>query len=212
MKSLIAFLMIVAFAGTTFAAIGGGVELANIDGTARQQVLDQAAQPAVTEKYEYYDITGSHESELRRQMSVSGIKWDDGKTYDALTTWNVKWNYNYACANDGCKAGSFRTSVDITFRYPRWLRPPDASAELIAKWDRYMANLIVHENGHRDMAVQQTADLAVAVSQLPPAPSRAELDRLIETLASERMAKMNADEKQYDVTTIHGATQGAVFP
>ena len=99
-------------------------------------------------------------------MSQNGIKWDDGKTYDALTTWNVKWNYGYDSSATGCVAQAFNATVDITFRYPRWIRGNDAVEPLATKWDTYMNNLILHENGHRDMAVQQTADFVRAVTEL----------------------------------------------
>lgn len=210
MNGIITFLAVLAISGTVLAQ--GNVDIASIDKNSRQEVRRQAAHPVVTEKYEYYDIAGSNEKEMRLQMSKNGTKWDDGKVYNALTTWNVKWDYDYNCTAKGCTPDLFKARVAITFRYPRWNRPAGAPEPLATKWETYMANLIFHENGHRDMAVEQTAALAAAVEQLPPAPSRAELDRRIETLVNDRMAKMNADEKEYDVVTIHGATQGAVFP
>lgn len=167
---------------------------------------------SVTEQYEYYPIAGTTETELRQQMTTNGIKWDDGKTYDALTTWNVKWDYDYNCGTLGCVAGDFNATVAITFRYPSWQPTDLAPVTLVEKWDGYMHNLIFHENGHRDMAVQETQDLAAAIAQLPPAPSRRELDRAIEALANTRMAQLNVDERNYDADTIHGTTQGAVFP
>jgi predicted secreted Zn-dependent protease len=204
MKRIILFLM-VAMAGLT-ACGSEGTHASAAPGA------PGGAPVAVTEQYEYYYITGSTETELRQQMATQGIKWDDGKTYDALTTWNVRWDYGYNCGNVGCTAADFNASVAITFRYPSWQRTDTAPQDLAMKWDTYMKNLIVHEVGHRDMAVQQTEELAAAVAQLPPAPSRGELAQQIEALATTKMAKLNADEREYDAITIHGTTQGAVFP
>ena len=171
MKRFILFLM-VAMAGLT--ACGS-------EGTHANAAAPGGGTPvAVTEQYEYYYIAGQTETELRQQMAANGIKWDDGNTYDALTTWNVRWDYAYNCGSFGCIVDDFNASVAITFRYPSWQRNDAAPEDLATKWDSYMKNLILHENGHRDMAVQQTEELAAAVAQLPPAPSRGELARQVE--------------------------------
>jgi predicted secreted Zn-dependent protease len=196
-KGIIVFLMITM---TAFTACGGESAAGN-------------ERVTVNEKYEYYEITGSTESELRQQMGQKGIKWDDGKTYDALTTWNVTWQYDYDCELSGCTAEDFKATVNIVFRYPQWVRDEAGAPEpLMAKWENYMNNLIVHEVGHRNMAVDAVAQMAAAVTELPGTPSRSELDRAVEALTRERMAKMNSEQRTYDDTTIHGTTQGAVFP
>lgn len=211
MKSIMAFLMIAGMGMTAFAG-QDKIDVANIDTNVRLEMMkSRAAKPDVTEKYEYYEIKGDNAGELRREMSRNGIKWDDGKTYDALTTWNVKWDYEYKRTEKGCSTDSFKTTVDIIFRYPKWVQTDSAPETLLTKWNSYMNNLIAHENGHRDMAVQQAADFAHAVAERS-APSCAELDREVDALGHEQMAKLNADEKDYDTTTIHGTTQGAVFP
>jgi predicted secreted Zn-dependent protease len=172
-----------------------------------------SAKVAVNERYEYYAITGATERELRQQMSEKGIKWDDGKTYDALTTWNVTWQYDYDCAFSECTAADFQATVNIVFRYPQWVRDQAATPDALrAKWENYMNNLIVHEVGHRDMAVNAVIAMADEVEQLPAMASRSELDRAVNAFTSGRMAKMNAEQRVYDDTTIHGTTQGAVFP
>lgn len=210
MQRIVVFVMAICIATSAIAA-DENVKLANIEKNIRPGAALGSVVPQVSEQYEYYDIIGQTEKELRRQMSEYGIKWDDGKTYDALTTWSVKWNYGYSTSTAGCMAQPFNATVDITFRYPRWIRGDAAVEPLAAKWDSYMNNLIVHENGHRDMAIQHTADFAAVAAELV-APSCADLDRQIESLGRERMAKLNSEERDYDTTTIHGATQGAVFP
>lgn len=212
MKKIILFLVISAVAATTY-GFESRVNVANIDSDTRVEIIKNGATPpVVNEQYAYYEISGETANELRRQMSRNGIKWDDGNTYDALTTWNVKWDYEYNCSLQGCTADGFKPVVDITFRYPKWARTNAAPEPLAAKWDAYMKNLITHENGHRDMAVEAAAQLSRIVAELPPAPSRTELDRKIEAVTGEWIAKLNTDEKNYDSTTVHGATQGAVFP
>ena len=145
-------------------------------------------------------------------MSEKGCRWDDGKKYDSLTSWHVKWDYGYDRAPQACTPASFRATVEIIFRYPEWVRTDGAPQPLVAKWDSYMKNLINHENGHRDMAVQAAAELSRAVAELPPASNCAELDREVRELCRLRMKKLKENEYEYDAATNHGLTQGAIFP
>ncbi len=168
--------------------------------------------PKVTEQYEYYEIKGTSEKELRDQMCRNGCPFPDGKKYDSVTSWRVKLDYGHDQATQACSADSVRVNVAINFRYPKWIRTDGAPQQLVDKWDEYMKNLVMHENEHRDMAVQAAAELSEAVAALPPASSCAELDREVRSLSRERMEKLDVDEKMLDKTTSHGKTEGAIFP
>jgi predicted secreted Zn-dependent protease len=166
----------------------------------------------VTEKYEYYEVCGSCEETLHCDLKQKCVTWNDGHKYDSLTSWDVKWDHGYDQASETCAINSFRPIVEITFRYPRWKRTDKAPRSLIEKWDQYLKNLITHENGHRDRVVDAANDLSRAVAQLPSSSTCADLDRDVRALFRMRMAKMNKDQREYDETTKHGATQGAIFP
>ena len=211
LKGIIVFILLMTVAATAF-AFEDKVVLANIDKDFHPLLQKREIAPGVTEKYEYYEIRGDSEKTLRSQMIQNNTTWNDGKKYDSLTSWLVKWDYGYDGGPQACSADSFRTTIEITFRFPKWVRTDDAPPALVAKWDGYMEHLITHENGHRDMAVRAAAELSRAVAQLPPAASCADLDREVLVLSRARMKKLNADEKEYDAATSHGITQGAIFP
>jgi predicted secreted Zn-dependent protease len=210
-KKSIFFLLLIAAAATTFAA-EKKFDVASIDTNFRPGIQNRVVTPVVTEKYEYYEIRGASEKELRNQMCRNGCALYDGEKYDSVTTWRWKLNYGYDRTPQTCAVDSFRVALEIDYRYPKWVRGNDAAQPLVDKWDGYMKRLVMHENGHRNLAVDAAAELSRIVAQLPPARSCAELDREVRTLGHERMEKLNADEKSYDETTGHGKTQGAVFP
>jgi predicted secreted Zn-dependent protease len=211
MKKIIFPLLFLTFTATTYAG-DDKVKVASIDKDIPHGIKITVVPPTVTEQYEYYEISGNSEKELRNQMCRNGCTFNDGKKYDSITTWHVKLDYGYDRAPRACTADSIRVTIAINIRYPKWVRTDDAPQPLVEKWDGYMKNLIMHENGHRDMAVEAAAELSRAVAALPPASSCAELDRDVRALSRERMEKLNADETGYDETTSHGKTQGAVFP
>ncbi len=193
-------------------AADDGIAVASIDRDRSARSMTPAAAPAVTEKYEYYEVRGDNEEELRCQMTENGCRWDDGKKYDSVTRWSVKWDYDYGRTPDSCAAESFKATVEVNFRYPQWTHTDNALKTLADKWERYMQNLVIHEKGHRDLAVEAAAELTRAVAGLPPAPTCADIDRNVKALCREHMKKLHEDQKSYDAATVHGVRQGAVFP
>jgi predicted secreted Zn-dependent protease len=203
---LFLFLALPAFAGE------GLFELASVDRDVYRHQERTVLAPELCEKHEYYEITGSAEKELREQMIRKGIAWSDGKKYDSVTSWHVEWAYEHDRSMQSCSAEAFQASVEITIRYPNWVRTDDTPQELMDKWKGYISNLVLHEEGHRDMVVEAVQDITRSVAQLPAAPTCAELDRMVKSLCHERMAKLNDETKWYDIATLHGSEQGAVFP
>lgn len=204
-------LMIAGLAATGFAA-EDRISVASIDKTLPHGVKNAVLQPVVTEKYEYYEVCGCSEKELQCDLKQKCFSWNNGKKYDSLTLWDVKWDHGYDRAPQACSTDSFRVTVDIIFRYPKWARADDVPRPLVEKWERYLQNLVIHENGHRDIVVKAANELSQSVAEFPPAPTCAELDRKVRAMCRERMQKMNDDQKVYDEATGHGVTQGAAFP
>lgn len=208
-KGIIALLFMTA-AGTASAA--DGVAVAYRDANLPLQKKDGPAAPLVKEIFDYYEIKGDSEHDLWRQLRKNGIRWRDGKKYNSVTSWRVKWDFGPDREAKICTVDDFRVNVEIIFRYPKWARTDNAPRPLMEKWDRYMESLILHENGHRDIVAEAADDLSRAVAALPSGFSCEELNRKACDLCCERMRKLKKDEKEYDDLTAHGITQGAVFP
>ncbi len=207
----LAVCLIFAMVAVTASAGDDTVIVANVEKNLSLRKKAAALLPLVTERYEYYDVHGSSENDVLRELRRKGIAWENGKKYESVTSWHVKWNYGYTTGTQTCSADSFQVTVDVVFRYPKWTGTEDAPRTLAEKWDYYMKHLVMHENGHRDMAVEAAAELSRAVSQMSPPRTCAELDQEVRTLSRTRMNKLNDDERHYDEATNHGATQGAIF-
>jgi predicted secreted Zn-dependent protease len=210
-KSLILLLFVTA-APLPVSAADGGIVVAKLDkGTGTRTSVSPVAIPSVTERYEYYEVQGDNAKDVRCDMDRRGCRWDDGRTYDSVTKWSMKWDYDYERSSGSCAARSFRTSVDILYRLPKW-RPSDRAAQpLLVTWEHYVHDLTRHEQGHRDLAVESATELGWAVDALPPASTCADVDRNIQMLSHEFITRLNAQQKAYDQETGHGATQGALF-
>jgi predicted secreted Zn-dependent protease len=201
-------LLFLIFATTAIAA-EDGVKVASID---KEHSLRKYRSPKVIERNEYYEIRGSSEKDLRREMCQNGCTWDDGRTYDSVTSWYWTWDYGTDRTAQTCSVDDFSVILEITSRYPKWVRIGEAPQQLLDKWDGYMKYLTFHEQGHRDKVVDAAAAFSDAVARLPRALNCADLDRQVQVLSSEMMAQLNEAQQEYDADTNHGATQGALFP
>jgi predicted secreted Zn-dependent protease len=211
MKIFFISALIIAFSSATFAVEGGPV-VANIQKEILLPAKNTVIPPVVKEVYEYYEVCGCCETDLKGELKQKCITWKDGRKYDALTSWKMKWDYGHNRAGETCSADSFTVTVNVRYHLPKWVKPADAPRELVEKWEGYTKNLMTHENGHRDRAVDAATELTKAVTELPPAPTCAELDRSVNILSRAQMRKLDEEQLRYDKDTRHGAAQGALFP
>jgi len=181
-------------------------------GNAAPQATSSVEPPVVNEKYEYYEVCGICEKDLQCDLKQKCITWNDGRKYDSVTNWNLKWNYGHTSESDSCRADTFTVTVDVVYKLPKWTPSQAAPSQLVDKWNNFTKNLMTHEKGHRDLAVAAAQELTRAVAELPPARTCADLDKEIQALSREKMKSLNENEQEYDVTTDHGRKQGAVFP
>lgn len=87
-----------------------------------------------------------------------------------------------------------RTEISIVFSYPIWQPDGTPSPALVAEWNRYIAALEVHENGHRDIGISIANRIMNSGS---------------DSAANEIFRNFSQRDQIYDAETNHGATQGA---
>lgn len=169
--------------------------------------------PRVNIRYRYYPIVGSTASTLRQQMSVMGPQSQtNGRRYDARTDWHVHWAYNYGRRGGQCAITSMNTRVDVLYILPGWTAPRNTPVGLMTEWQRYMGALRTHEIGHKDHGVEAGTSVLQTLRSIPPQPTCEALQTTINMRLKNAVARYNQKDLQYDRTTRHGFTQGAVFP
>ncbi|MBD0337574.1 MAG: DUF922 domain-containing Zn-dependent protease [Cyanobacteria bacterium Co-bin13] len=171
------------------------------------------AAPTINISHRYYPISGSSAAQLRRQMTQQGpFEPSEGRRYDARTEWLVQWSYRYNRASNRCSVDSLATKVDVTITYPQWTPSSAAPRSLVSEWQRYMTALQNHEDGHKDNGIAAGRDILYALKQLPAYPSCQALDNAANVASQTIIRRYNQRDLDYDHTTNHGSSQGAVFP
>jgi len=170
---------------------------------------------SVNRKENFYQISGNTANELRQQLNKLGpLDKLTGKRFDARTDWFIEWHYYYNESKKDCKIDSKRVdvSLSITFTYPKWTSPSNATPALLDKWNTYMKNLVLHEEGHVTIASEGAQAIYKTILDMPASPTCNTLGEATNAAAKKILDEIKQREKDYDNKTGHGETQGAVFP
>lgn len=160
----------------------------------------------------WYNVTGTDSKAMWQSISANGPKGDDGRVFAGRTDWNLGYRYQTRFRDGQCRVSTVTTRLAVVMHMPRWQDEGRAPRALRDRWQRYVAALREHENGHRDNGVAATAEVQARVSDLPPQPDCGSFDAQARTVANEIVARYVERDREYDRRTEHGLTQGARFP
>jgi predicted secreted Zn-dependent protease len=91
------------------------------------------------------------------------------------------------------------------------LAPTNADPALVDDWKRYTTALTTHETGHRDLVLAGARRVQRALLDVSPRPCGS-MQAAAKQAAQTQLALIRDEDARYDLTTRHGATQGAVWP
>lgn len=172
-----------------------------------------AAAPGVEviEQREVYDLDAVKLRALRRQFDER--RGDAGAGGDAVgrTVQRLETRYTLDMGPDGCRLRDLSLELRVTIHLPRRRpkgRRPDA---LGRRWDRMLAALTLHEQGHRDNAVWAALGLHRRLSGLGVAPDCLVLERIAQRERFKMELRYLQRDQSYDRRTDHhGVRQGSV--
>lgn len=176
-------------------------------------LAQKSSNPAVSVKTVYYEINGSTAKQLRNQMNQLGplIK-NENRRYDGMTNWFVRWSYRYSDTNGRCTINSVNVSTEVIFTLPKWNIPRNVSPSLIASWNKYLAALQVHEDGHKNNGIAAGNEILRRLETMPGSASCPLLEKTANSNAQSIIKRYNEEDIRYDRNTKHGLTQGTRFP
>jgi len=171
---------------------------------------DAVAQNVVRWTTNYYSVTGATVREIRRSLNTSR-PWRNRETIDAATTWRVEWKFGMDTTAGGCRISDVSTVTTITTTLPRYIPSTNAPAEVVQRWVKYFGALARHEAVHGEIAKAAGVEIqgALAAHSASDCPN---LRHQVEAAANSILTRRRREEKEMDVRTQHGGTEGARFP
>ena len=178
-------------------------------------LLSIASAPALADRndfaIDYYTIHGETSSALSAEIAAKGPVGENGKRSDGYTKWSIRWTFNMTADDTGCIADRVAVDVDIRMTLPHWDTPPGAHPQLIARWNRYLAALRTHEDGHRYRSEAVAWDLRRALFR-ERAPDCRTLESRLNATANGMLAQLRERQAAYDRETNFGQKQGVRRP
>ena len=161
---------------------------------------------------QYYKIYGWTETDLRNQLIACPLDAGGGTQASAVTMHDIKWEFHYDPKDNGmCNVKDVAVAVRTDIIYPQWQKPADPDASAVTHWDRYIANLKIHEEGHRKFYTDAGQNVYNTLLAVPDAATCQAARTDADNRANAIVHQAETDSTNYDIATNRGATQGTQF-
>jgi predicted secreted Zn-dependent protease len=159
-----------------------------------------------------YDVRGSTVNEIASDLNRNSPLVVQGRRMQGRTEWNIQTSYHWRTDGHSCVLDQFDATLKVEMILPHWIPPRRPSPQLLQQWERYIAALRKHEDGHLEIGEDAQQEMLVRAKSLGPAPDCDLLAQRIDDLVAAVIDAHHKLELEYDDKTNHGETQGAHFP
>jgi predicted secreted Zn-dependent protease len=174
-------------------------------------IASVVAQPTQQWVTNYYRVTGATLPEIRQSIR-DARPWKNREEMDGFTDWRVTWQFTVMPTSDGCRCTTFNSQTRIVMTLPLWTPPTNVLVTVTQIWTNYFAALLRHEVGHGQMALAAAAEIHRRVKEQGGGSDCDSLKQSLNQIGQTVVAEYRQRDKDYDVRTQHGATQGARLP
>lgn len=175
-------------------------------------VLSPGAHAEVDEHYseDFYVVNARPDMALVDMINAASYLKSDGVTYHGRATpdYRSRLYWNVDAGTGLCSMTRVLVTLRIVVRYPRLFDATDAQR---AEFERFMAPLRVHEQGHVSFYRATAAQMVRELESLPPMESCEDLRKAAFARGNEILREGSATNVRYDAETQHGRTQAAAF-
>src|SRR3989339_876794 len=163
-------------------------------------------------KQESYAVQGATLCELKKEIHKKGVAGDDGKIWAGYSRWNIAWNFKATAKNKtDCSMEGVHTQADITITLPEWVPPKGTDPAVIAEWHRYVNILKKHERTHAGYATRTAKKIDAELAGIKHFPDCQAVTELADEKGQHLMESLRIKDREFDLKTNHGRTQGAVL-
>jgi predicted secreted Zn-dependent protease len=173
---------------------------------AQEEVLRQSGLLSLQNlKVFYYDINGGTGDEIRKKLNQLGPKDWRGISRDAHLKWTIGWKWPY---DQSGKALFQKTTSNIRFEltFPRITKGPMPNG-----WLEFLALLAKHEYQHAQHALDHYQQIADKIRKAASNTKKFNY-KAANLIGEEVLEQIRRLDREYDIATDHGKTEGISFP
>lgn len=164
----------------------------------------------ITDDTTRYPVIGATSAELAQQLGIGRESASDSD-YIGLTGTQVRWQFRPLRSDSGCRLVQVAVFIRIATTLPHWLPAAGTPDSLAQQWTRFLDATLVHEGGHRNIALHTAVAILHTLQEAHEAecPGISEIANLHAHAAWDQGQRRQLD---YDIATSHGVTQGSRWP
>jgi predicted secreted Zn-dependent protease len=166
------------------------------------------AEPLLETGYVYYRVSSPSRRELLANLNRATPIRQNGNPFHGFTESQIRWRFWWRTQDRLCTITRVEVFVDVTITLPRLEESPAAVREV---WDRWYPNLVLHENGHREIALAAARRIEDGIRGLPGHADCGALEQRANALGNRLIDELAATDRDYDRRTNYGETQGAAI-
>lgn len=159
-----------------------------------------------------YDVHGETANEIADDLNRNSPLVQQGRRMQGKTEWKIQTSYHWRIDGSRCVLDQFNAILRVEMILPHWVQPRRPSPQLVRQWDRYIAALRKHEDGHFEIGEDAQQEMLTRARSLGSAADCQILAQQIDDLVAAVIDAHHQLEVEYDDKTNHGETQGAHFP
>ncbi len=170
---------------------------------AQSRVEDLRGIPKLT--VELYPVSGKDLAAAKADMRQRGPRDHLGYSFDAYTSWHIKWSW--PTSGNKARLADVVADYSVKVQLPDWQEMSRAPAVQQKKWKEFIAQLIAHEYGHVMNVTQSYQSIPEAIRR---ANARGQISTAAEAnaLANQLLNKIRQSDVEYDRCSEHGKRQG----
>ncbi|WP_181952554.1 DUF922 domain-containing protein [Vulcaniibacterium gelatinicum] len=162
------------------------------------------------ERHTTYPVEATSLRELRRTLE-QGMGSENRGSSNGLTRSRIEVAHTADAVEGRCRVHEIEIRVQVEITLPRWAGPGQPPAQWREAWEKSLAALRMHEQGHRDNAMAAAVALQERLAALPPADECKALGRTVMREFDRAMLRLALRDEAYDRLTQHGLKQGTVL-
>lgn len=164
-------------------------------------------------KISYYPVSGGTLSELRESVAKSGPIDPEGMRRSARVEWDVRWSWPLEVAQEPTEPKArfekVKCEIEIVVSFPRWVEQDSSrDPQLRQQWEAFESALAKHEQRHIELALDSFEEPCKQIRRAYAHDPNLSI-RQAHKIGQRELARIRAMDRDYDLKTDHGKTEGA---
>lgn len=170
-------------------------------------VLSLNAKVNISENYNWYIINVENSNNLAKELNRVSPIGNKNNNFHGYTEYNINFDINFTPINlFQCKVDKLDINLEFIYTMPKL---KSNNKQTINKFNKYYKNLYIHENGHKLLTEKNVKNVEYKILNLLKPMDCNILSNLINKELKNLYSNIKSDNKNYDLKTDHGKTQGA---